>query len=125
MVGRLLHEELGVEVLEEPVAAQNYYSLAQVTSTVPMMVACGEHEYTKWMFRELITQGKCHILNPDVSKLAGITEGKKVAALAEAFDLPISVHNARPTLLNAAHSHYIVSCQGARTDSKSTRETFV
>ncbi len=113
MIGRALHEEFNVEVFEEPVAAQNYHSLAKVTDAVPMMVACGEHEYTKWMFRDLILQGKCHILNPDVSKLAGITEGKKVAALAEAFDLPISVHNARPTLLNASHSHFIVSCQTA------------
>ncbi len=113
MIGRALHEEFNVEVFEEPVAAQNYHSLAKVCEAVPMFVACGEHEYTKWMFRDLILQGKCHILNPDVSKLAGITEGKKVAALAEAFDLPMSVHNARPTLLNAAHSHYILSCQTA------------
>ncbi len=77
------------------------------------IIAGGEHEYTKWMFRDLILQGKADLLNPDVSKLAGIFEAKKVAVLAETFDLPISVHNARPTLLTAAHFHYIVNCRTA------------
>ncbi len=113
MIGRQLMEECNVTVFEEPVAALNYHSLSRVCEALPMFIACGEHEYTKGDFRDLILQGRCHILNPDVSKVAGLTEAKKVAALAEAFDLPISVHNARPTLLTAAHFHYVASCQGA------------
>nr|WP_136252021.1 mandelate racemase/muconate lactonizing enzyme family protein [Ningiella ruwaisensis] len=112
-IGKMLIEEFNVEVFEEPVAQYHYQSLAKVSEALPMFIACGEHEYTKWQFRDLILKGKANLLNPDVSKMAGITEGKKVAALAEAFDVPISVHNARPTLLTAAHFHFIVSCQGA------------
>ncbi len=111
--GRRMAEEFNVTVFEEPVAAYHYDSLAQVSDALDMFIAGGEHEYTKWMFRDLILKGKANLLNPDVSKLAGITEGKKVAALAETFDLPISVHNARPTLLCAAHFHYVVSCRTA------------
>lgn len=111
--GRRLADEFKVEVFEEPVAAYHYGSLAQVAEALDLFVAGGEHEYTQWMFRDLILQGRVDLLNPDLSKLAGITEGKKVAALAEAFDLPISVHNARPTLLTAAHFHYVVSCRTA------------
>ena len=112
-IGRQLIDEFDVSVFEEPVAQYHYGSLAKVAEALPMFIAGGEHEYTKWAFRDLILQGKVTLLNPDVSKLAGITEAKKVAALAETFDLPISVHNARPTLLTAAHFHYIVSCQNA------------
>ncbi len=121
MNARRMYEEFNVTVFEEPVAANNYHSLAKVSESSPIFIAGGEHEYTKGQMRDLIIQGKCHILNPDVSKLAGITEGKKVAALAEAFDLPISVHNARPTLLTAAHFHYVASCQSAHRPQEHPR----
>ncbi|TQV78133.1 mandelate racemase/muconate lactonizing enzyme family protein [Exilibacterium tricleocarpae] len=112
-IGRALIDECNVSVFEEPVAQYQYGSLAKVAEALPMFIAGGEHEYTKWAFRDLILHGKVTLLTPDVSKLAGITEAKKVAALAEVFDLPMSVHNARPTLLTAAHWHYVASCQSA------------
>lgn len=112
-VGKRLAGEFNVSVFEEPVAAYHYQSLGRVSDAAGLMIACGEHEYTPYAFRDLIIQGRVHLLNPDVSKLSGITGGRKVAALAEAFDLPISVHNARPTLLTAAHAHYVASCQTA------------
>jgi L-alanine-DL-glutamate epimerase-like enolase superfamily enzyme len=115
-IGRRLAGEFGVSVFEEPVAAHHYPSLGRVADALGatgLAVAAGEHEYTRWAFRDLILQGRPHLLNPDVSKLAGLTDGKKVAALAETFDLTISVHNARPTLLSAAHAHYVASCQTA------------
>lgn len=112
-VGKRLHGDFGVSVFEEPVAAYHYASMAQVSDALDMVVAAGEHEYTPWQFRDLIQQGKPDLLNPDVSKLSGLTAGRKVAALADMFDLPISVHNARPTLLTAAHAHFIASSHGA------------
>lgn len=112
-VGRMLAEEVGVELIEEPVAAYQYAEMAEVADALDMPVAGGEHEYTKWQFRDLILHGRADVINPDVSKLAGLTEAKKVAALAEVFDTPMSVHNARPTLLTAAHLHFIASSRMA------------
>ena len=113
-VGRRLAGDYNVSVFEEPVAAYHYASLGRVSDAANgLMIACGEHEFTPYAFRDLILHGRVHLLNPDVSKLSGITGGRKVAALAEAFDLPISVHNARPTLLTAAHAHYVAACQTA------------
>ncbi len=106
-VGRRLQGELGVSVYEEPVAMYHYASMARVVEALDMEVAAGEHEYTPWMFRDLIEQGRPDVLNPDVSKLSGLTAGRRVIALADAFDKSISVHNARPTLLTAAHIHYV------------------
>jgi L-alanine-DL-glutamate epimerase-like enolase superfamily enzyme len=106
-VGRRLQGELGVTVYEEPVAMYHYASMARVVDALDMEVAAGEHEYTPWMFRDLIEQGRPDVLNPDVSKLSGLTAGRRVIALADAFDKSISVHNARPTLLTAAHVHYV------------------
>lgn len=113
-VGRVLAEQFGVSLLEEPVAAYQYASLAAVADALAIPVSAGEHEYTKWQFRDLIMQGRVDVLNPDVSKLAGLTEAMKVAALAEVFDLPIAVHNARPTLLTAAHLHFLAASRMAR-----------
>lgn len=108
-VGKALTQECGVTVLEEPVAAYHYSSLARVADALDLDIAAGEHEYTRWAFRDLIQIGQPDVLNPDVSKLAGLSEARKVASLAEAFDLPIAVHNARPTLLTAAHAHFVAS----------------
>lgn len=114
-VGRALAEELGVSVFEEPVAAHHYAAMKDVSAALDMDIAAGEHEYTPWAFRDLIQQGRPDLLNPDVSKLSGLTAGLHVASMAEMFDLPISVHNARPTLLSAAHAHFIAY---ARTASR-------
>jgi L-alanine-DL-glutamate epimerase-like enolase superfamily enzyme len=114
-MGRALYEKLGVEVFEEPVAMHHYASMRQVSDTLDIAIAAGEHEYTPWMFRDLIQQGRPDLINPDVSKLSGLTAGLHVASMAELFDVPISVHNARPTLLSAAHAHFIAR---ARTASR-------
>jgi L-alanine-DL-glutamate epimerase-like enolase superfamily enzyme len=106
-VGRQLQDELGVTVFEEPCAMHHWGSAAQVSDALDLSVALGEHEYTPFAFRDMIRQAKPDLLNPDVSKLSGLTAGLHVAAMAFAEDLPISVHNARPTLLTAAHAHFI------------------
>lgn len=113
MVGRRLQDEFGVSVYEGPVAKHHWPSLAQVVDALDMEVAEGEYAATRWQFRDLILQGRPDVLNLDLAILGGVTEGKKVQALAEAFDKPIAVHNARPTLLNAVHLHFLASCAGA------------
>jgi L-alanine-DL-glutamate epimerase-like enolase superfamily enzyme len=112
-VGKRLQDEFDIAVFEGPVAKYHWPSLAQVADELSIPVAEGEYAVTRWQFRDLILQGRPDILNPDLSICGGITEGKKIAALAEAFDKPIAVHNARPTLLCAAHVHYLASCVGA------------
>jgi L-alanine-DL-glutamate epimerase-like enolase superfamily enzyme len=112
-VGRRLYENFGVSVFEEPVAAYQYAVMAQVKDALDMEIAAGEHEYTRWAFRDLIVQGKPDVLNPDVSKMCGLTDARRVAVLAELFDKSISVHNARPTLLTAAHAHFVAGAQMA------------
>jgi L-alanine-DL-glutamate epimerase-like enolase superfamily enzyme len=112
-VGKSLAGDFGVSVFEEPVAAFHYASMAEVGAALDMAIAAGEHEYTPFAFRDLIQQGRPDVLNPDVSKLMGLTAGLHVATIAEMFDKPISVHNARPTLLTAAHAHYVARARTA------------
>lgn len=106
-VARALVAEFGVTLFEEPCAAYQYPAMAEVVAARLLDIAAGEHEYTRWAFRDLILHGRPDVLNPDVGKMGGITDGLRAIALAEVFDKPISVHNARPTLLTAAHLHFV------------------
>jgi len=113
-VGKRLYEEFGVSVFEEPVGYTNYADLAEVSASLSgIQIAAGEHEYTRWQFRDLILQGQPDVVNPDLLRSGGLTEGKKIAAIVEAFDLPISVHSTRPTLGTAAHLHFTASILNA------------
>lgn len=102
-------EQLGVWHFEEPLAAHDYAAYARLADAVDMPIAVGEQEYTSWQFRDLILHGRVDILQPDVIKCGGITELKKIAALADAFTKPITVHNTQPTVGTAAHAHVWVS----------------
>jgi len=102
-------EEFDVWHFEEPIPAYDYAGIAALAEAVDIPIAAGEQEYQRWQFRDLITIGKVDILQPDVIKCGGITEFKKIAALAQTYDKPITVHNTQPTIGTLAHLHLWVS----------------
>jgi L-alanine-DL-glutamate epimerase-like enolase superfamily enzyme len=85
-------EELDVYWLEEPVMPDNYRGLREVGRATVIPVASGENEYTRYGFRDLLELGQPGILNPDVQFVGGVTEFMKVAALAQAHDIPVAPH---------------------------------
>jgi L-alanine-DL-glutamate epimerase-like enolase superfamily enzyme len=112
-LGKRLHGELGVNYLEEAVSTHNLRELAQVAEALPFPVIAGETEYQRWRMRELMDVGKVGILNPDVVKCGGLTEAKKIAALAQACSRPIKPHNTRPAISTAAALHFMASISNA------------
>ena len=102
-------QEYGVWHFEEPIPAYDYAGYASVADAVDIPIAAGEQEYQRWQFRDLITIGRVDILQPDVIKCGGITEFKKIAALAQTYDKPITVHNTQPTIGTLAHLHLWLS----------------
>ena len=77
---------------EEPVLADDIEGLAAIAAAIDIPVASGEHEYTKYGFRELIARGGADIAQPDIGRVGGVTEWMKVAQLAHAFNLPVAPH---------------------------------
>ena len=77
---------------EEPVLADDIEGLAAVARAIDIPVATGEHEYTKYGFKDLIARGGADIVQPDVGRCGGVTEWMKVAHLAHAFNLPVAPH---------------------------------
>ncbi len=108
-LGIKLYEHFNIDIIEEPVTYHNYHDLAQVVSAIPIPVAAGEHEFNRWQMRELIIEGKVDIVNTDIIKAGGISENRRIAALAGAFDRKIMAHNTRPMLASAATLHYLAS----------------
>ncbi len=90
-VGRAL-EDYDLTWLEEPVLADNIAQCAEVARSVPMPVATGENEYTRYGFRDLIEARAASFLQPDVQRAGGIGEVLRIAHLAAAYDLPIAPH---------------------------------
>lgn len=87
---------------EEPVLADDIAGLAAVARAIDIPVATGEHEYTKYGFKDLIAAGGADIVQPDVGRVGGITEWLKVAHLAHAFNLPVAPHAVAPVHLHLA-----------------------
>jgi L-alanine-DL-glutamate epimerase-like enolase superfamily enzyme len=87
-----IFEQFDVAWFEEPVLADDIPGLAQVSQATTIPVATGEHEYTKYGFRDLLIAGAVDIVQPDVHRVSGITEWMKVAAMADAFNLPVAPH---------------------------------
>lgn len=108
-LGLKLYEHFNIKAIEEPVSAMDYRGLRQVVEALPCEVNAGEHEYNKWQFRDLIQTGNPDCLNLDLTKCGGMTECKKIAGMAEAFEKEIMVHNTRPTLATAASLNLIGS----------------
>ncbi|MCO5222950.1 MAG: L-rhamnonate dehydratase [Thermomicrobiales bacterium] len=82
-----------VRWIEEALPPDDYDGHARIKAACPWQrFSTGEHEYTRYGFRELITRGNLDLLQPDLAWVGGITEAKKIAAMAQAYDLPVVPH---------------------------------
>ena len=95
------YEELDIGWLEEPVDAFHTGALKKVSDAVSTPIACGERLYTARGFHEVIASQAVDIVQPDVGNTGGILETKKIAALAEAANIRVALHNCASTLSTA------------------------
>jgi len=102
-------DALGVGWLEEPFPAHDYrsYQMARSFGRVPL--AAGENHYTRFEFTRLVEDGAIAVLQPDLSKTGGPTEGLRIAALAGAWKLPIHPHTSMTGLNMAATIHFLAA----------------
>jgi galactonate dehydratase len=87
---------------EEPIPPQNLEGLADVKRRVNVPISAGERLYNRWEFRSLFELKAADFIQPDVSHAGGIMELKKIAAMAEAYHIPICPHNPSGPIANAA-----------------------
>ncbi|MEK3793412.1 galactonate dehydratase [Paenibacillus sp. FSL R7-0204] len=78
--------------IEEPVLPENNEVLREIAHHTSTPIATGERMYSRWEFKNLLKGGVVDIIQPDLSHAGGITECKKIFAMAEAFDVAVAPH---------------------------------
>jgi galactonate dehydratase len=79
--------------VEEPCQCQNVDTMVDIARGTHIPIATGERIFTKWGFREILEKGAASIIQPDLCHAGGITEGRNIAGMAEAYYVPIAPHN--------------------------------
>jgi L-alanine-DL-glutamate epimerase-like enolase superfamily enzyme len=111
MIRRL--EPYDLRWVEEPLMPDDVTGYARLRRRLRTPIACGEHEFTRWGFRELIVNDAVDVLQPDVNRVGGITEARKIWALASAHHLEVVPHSGNAHNLHLAIAHLntpIVEC---------------
>jgi galactonate dehydratase len=94
-MARVLMKELEpyhLMFIEEPVLVENREAFRELRRHTSTPIATGERNFGRWDFKDLITSGGVDILQPDLSHAGGIWEVRKIAAMAEAYDLAVAPH---------------------------------
>ena len=89
-------------LMEEPCPPDNLEAIAYVRSKSPIPVSAGERVYTIYGFEDLFAKNAVDIAQPDMFHTGGMSECKKIAAMAEAKHIPVSFHNPSGPISNAA-----------------------
>lgn len=85
-------EEFDPMFIEEPVLCENMEYFPEIAACCNIPIATGERLFTKYDFKRLLSIGGVDIIQPDLSHAGGITEVRKIAAMAEAHDVALAPH---------------------------------
>jgi galactonate dehydratase len=96
-------------LIEDPIQIDSIQSQAEIAKRIGSAIANGERLHNVWEFRELLIAGGSQYVRPDVGLAGGITQVKKIAAVAEAFHAGLVPHNFLGPVLTAAAAHVDVS----------------
>jgi len=78
--------------IEEPVLIENLEVFKDLKKYTTTPLATGERNFTRWGFKEIISSGAVDIIQPDLSHAGGILETRKIASMAETFDIGVAPH---------------------------------
>lgn len=87
------YEGEGVAWLEAPLDPADLRGHAELARALDLPIAIGEVEQTRTQFLEILERGAADILQPDVGRAGGLTESRRIAALAETFNIPVAPHH--------------------------------
>jgi galactonate dehydratase len=94
---------------EEPVPPENVEALREVREKVRVPIATGERLVGRHQFRPVFEQRACHVIQPDLCHCGGLFEAKKIAAMAEVYQMGVAPHNPLGPVANAVALHFALS----------------
>jgi L-rhamnonate dehydratase len=87
-----LLEPFNLRWLEEPVIPDDIHGYAELKSYARIPIAGGEHEFTQYGFRDLLAARAVDYIQFDTNRVGGITQARKISALAESHSVPVIPH---------------------------------
>lgn len=106
-------EEFDPMFIEEPVLCENMEVFKEIAAACNVPIATGERLFTKYDFKRLLQAGGVDIIQPDLSHAGGLTEVKKIAAMAEAYDVALAPHCPLGPIALAACLNVDATCYNA------------
>jgi L-alanine-DL-glutamate epimerase-like enolase superfamily enzyme len=97
--------------LEDPVPPENIDAQLKVTNATTTPICTGENLYRKHGFRDLIEKQAADIIAPDIPKMGGLMEAKKVADHADMYYIPVAPHNVASPVGTVASAHVCAAMQ--------------
>jgi L-alanine-DL-glutamate epimerase-like enolase superfamily enzyme len=98
---------------EDPLKADNLDALAVFAASTPIPTVVSETLASRWAFREVLERGAARIVMLDLSWVGGISEAKKVATMAEAYQLPVAPHDCTGPVVLVASTHLSLNAPNA------------
>jgi galactonate dehydratase len=95
-------EPYGLYWLEEPCWPERADDLAAIQRSVTTPIATGERLVGIHAFNELLSRAACSIVQPDLTHCGGLSEGRRIAVLAEAYRVALAPHNPQGPVSTAA-----------------------
>ena len=106
-------EEFDPMFIEEPVLCENMEDFHDIATSCNIPIATGERLFSRWDFKRLLHAGGIDIIQPDLSHAGGITEVKKIASMAEAYDVALAPHCPLGPIALAACLQVDATCHNA------------
>jgi len=78
--------------IEEPVLPEHNEALKEIAKHTTIPIATGERMFSRWDFKTILSEGYVDMIQPDLSHAGGITEVRKIAVMAEAYDVALAPH---------------------------------
>lgn len=96
--------------IEEPIRPEHVPSWSHLRERFPVPLATGESLYSPNEFLALLTAGGADIVQPDICVVGGLSQMRRIAAIAEAHYVPVSPHNPMGPLATAHNLHFAAAC---------------
>jgi L-alanine-DL-glutamate epimerase-like enolase superfamily enzyme len=98
---------------EDPIRMDSLASLKRYAEASPAPICASETLATRWAFRDLLETGVAGIIMLDLAWCGGLSEGRKIAAMAEAWHLPIAPHDCTGPVVLCASTHLSLNAPNA------------
>jgi len=90
---------------EEPIPFENAKAMASLQRDLRTPIATGERLLSRHEYRELLENGGCRIVQPDLMHAGGFSEVRRIAAIADMYCVPVAPHNPGGPICTAASMH--------------------